>query len=62
MNLSGNLYRMLKPWGRKLVLYMAWLPLKDKIAYESEKLVLKYSPNWSGAGRNKASDQHSCML
>lgn len=43
-------YRMLKPDGRILVLYMAWLPLEDKIAGESEKLVLKYSPNWSGAG------------
>ena len=29
---------------------MAWLPYEDKIAGESEKLVLKYSPNWSGAG------------
>ncbi len=29
---------------------MAWLPFEDKIAGASEKLVLKYSPNWSGAG------------
>ena len=28
---------------------MAWLLFEDKIAGESEKLVLKYSPNWSGA-------------
>lgn len=46
----SNLYRMLKPHGRILVLYMAWLPYEDKIAGESERLVLKYSPNWSGAG------------
>ncbi len=45
-----ELYRMLKPDGRILVLYMAWLPFEDMIAGESEKLVLKYSPGWSGAG------------
>lgn len=45
-----DLYRMLKPDGRILVLSMEWLPFEDKIAGESEKLVLKYSPNWSGAG------------
>lgn len=44
-----NLARMLKPDGRLLILYMAWLPFKDKIAEASEELVLKYSPNWSGA-------------
>ena len=43
-------FHMLKPEGRLLVLYMAWLPFEDKIAGASEKLVLKYSPKWSGAG------------
>ncbi|MCM1387410.1 MAG: class I SAM-dependent methyltransferase [Bacillus sp. (in: Bacteria)] len=45
-----KLHRMLKKEGSILVLYMAWLPFEDKIAGESEKLVLKYNPNWSGAG------------
>lgn len=45
-----NLYRMLKPGGRILVLYMAWLPFEDKIAGESENLVLKYNPKWNGSG------------
>lgn len=45
-----KLYDMLKPQGRILVLYMAWLPLKDAIAGASESLVLKYSPQWSGRG------------
>lgn len=45
-----KLYHMLKPGGSILVLYMAWLPFEDKIAGASENLVLKYSPNWSGAG------------
>lgn len=44
-----KLWHMLKPGGSILVLYMAWLPFEDKIAAESEKLVLKYSPDWSGA-------------
>ena len=43
-------FRMLKPDGRILILYMAWLPFEDEIAKASEKLVLKYSPLWSGAG------------
>ena len=46
-------HRMLKEGGRILVLYMAWLPFEDPIAGESEKLVLKYSPNWSCAGENR---------
>lgn len=29
---------------------MAWLPSEDKIAGASENLVLKYNPDWSGAG------------
>ncbi len=48
--LMPNLYRMLKPGGSLLVLYMSWLPFEDKIAEASEKLVLKYNPDWSGAG------------
>ena len=43
-------HKLLKPNGNILILYMAWLPFEDIIASESEKLVLKYSPNWSGAG------------
>lgn len=45
-----KLFQMLKPGGRLLVLYMAWLPFEDEIARASEELVLKYSPDWSGAG------------
>lgn len=45
-----KLFRMLKPDGRLLVLYMAWLPFEDEIAGASEQLVLKYNPQWSGAG------------
>lgn len=44
-----KLCQMLKPGGKLLVLYMAWLPYEDYIAGKSEELVLKYSPVWSGA-------------
>ena len=45
-----KLAELLKPGGKLLILYMAWLPSEDLIAKESEKLILKYSPDWSGAG------------
>lgn len=45
-----ELARMLKSDGRLVILYMAWLPEEDEIAGESEKTILKYSPDWSGAG------------
>lgn len=45
-----KLARLLRPDGKLVILYMAWLPSEDRIAGESEKLILKYSPTWSGAG------------
>ncbi|MBO4897892.1 MAG: methyltransferase domain-containing protein [Clostridia bacterium] len=48
--LLPEILKVLKPGGRLLVLYMAWLSFEDKIAGESEKLVLKYNPKWTGAG------------
>ena len=42
--------RMLKPGGSLVFLCMAWLPYEDRIAKASEELVLKYNPNWNGAG------------
>ena len=48
--LEPKLFRMLKPGGSLLVLYMSWLPFEDEIAGASEALVLKYNPEWSGGG------------
>ena len=48
--LMPKLAMLLKPAGKMLILYMAWLPFEDEIAGRSEALVLKYSPDWSGAG------------
>lgn len=45
-----HFHRMLCEGGRVAVLYMAWLPFEDDIAGASERLVLKYNPQWSGAG------------
>lgn len=45
-----KLAKLLKPNGRLLIAYMAWLPFEDAIAGASENLVLQYSPHWSGAG------------
>lgn len=42
--------KMLKPGGKFLILYMAWLPYEDRIAGESERIILNYNPNWIGAG------------
>lgn len=44
---------LLKPEGKLLILYMAWLPFEDAIAGASEDIVLKYSPKWSGAGETR---------
>lgn len=48
--LMPALSRVLKDNGKFLILYMEWLPFDDAIAGASEKLVLKYNPQWSGAG------------
>lgn len=48
-----KLAQLLKPEGKLLILYMAWLPYEDKIAGASEELVLKYNPEWSGAGETR---------
>ncbi|MBQ4178086.1 MAG: class I SAM-dependent methyltransferase [Lachnospiraceae bacterium] len=48
-----KLAELLKPEGKLLILYMAWLPFEDRIAGKSEELVLKYSPRWTGAGETR---------
>ncbi|SHM23715.1 class I SAM-dependent methyltransferase [Ruminococcus flavefaciens] len=43
-----KLAKLLKKGGRLVILFMAWLPDEDKIAWDSESLVLKYNPKWTG--------------
>ncbi len=45
--------RILKKDGKLVILFMAWLPYEDELAGKSEKLVLKYSPTWSGGRETK---------
>ena len=48
-----KLSRLLKHDGKLLILYMAWLPFEDPVACRSEELVVKYSPEWTGAGETR---------
>lgn len=45
--------KILKPGGKLAILTMMELPLEDPIADASEKLILKYNPDWSGAGEKR---------
>lgn len=48
-----NIARMLRPNGVMLILYMGWQSFEDRIAGESEKMILQYNPNWTGSGDYK---------
>lgn len=51
--LAPKISKMLKKSGKFVVLYMAWLPYEDEIAGQSEDLVLKYNPQWTGCGEKR---------
>ena len=51
--LAPKLSKILKSGGKFLILYMAWLPFEDEIAGKSEEIILKYNPNWTGAGETR---------
>lgn len=48
--LAPKLSQFLKPGGKLVILYMAWLPFEDEVAGASEDLILKYHPKWTGCG------------
>lgn len=48
-----NIARMLKPGGELAILFMAWLPDESQIAKQSEALVLKYNPSWTGGNMKR---------
>lgn len=50
---APKLAELLRPGGKLLVLYMAWLPYEDAIAGASEQLILKYNPLWTGGGETQ---------
>lgn len=51
--LAPKLSNILKQGGKFLILYMAWLPFEDVIAGKSEDIILKYNPEWTGAGETR---------
>ena len=53
--LMPEIKRLLKKDGRIVFIWMAWLPYESKIAEETEKLILKYNPKWTG-GELKRTD------
>lgn len=44
-----KIHAMIKDNGHFCILFMEWLPEESEIAAASERLVLKYNPEWSGA-------------
>lgn len=42
--------KMLRPGGRFGIFFMAWLPEESDIVRQSEALVLKFNPGWTGRG------------
>jgi len=51
--LLPELKRLLKKDGKIVIVFMPWLPFESKIAEETEKLVLKYNPKWTGGGQKR---------
>jgi ubiquinone/menaquinone biosynthesis C-methylase UbiE len=49
--------RLLKADGKLVVIRMAWLPYEDKTAEETERIVLKYNPRWTGFGYKRIGNQ-----
>ena len=42
--------RILKPNGKFIITWFCWLPYESKLAKASEDLILKFNPDWGGAG------------
>ena len=43
------IHRVLKDGGHFCIMFMDWIPDKSDIAKQSENLVLRYNPSWTGA-------------
>ncbi len=48
-----KIHNVLKDDGCFAILFMVWLPNESEIAKNSEELVLKYNPDWTGAGAKR---------
>ena len=47
---APELARVMRPGAKLIILFFAWLPGESEIAAASERLVLKYNPQWTGHG------------
>ena len=45
-------YRLLRRNGSLIICHVDWLPLPKTVVEATEKLILKYNPNWQFAGGN----------
>lgn len=45
-----QLARVMKKGARLILMFVSWLPHESDIAAASERLVLKYNPQWTGGG------------
>ena len=62
--IGAKLHSLLKDDGHFCKLSMIWLPDESEIATNSEKLVLKYNPYWTGAGFKRSGfdvDNFDCL-
>jgi SAM-dependent methyltransferase len=41
--------RLLAPGGRLMTCHLGWLPRQDRLAKQTEDLILRHNPGWSGA-------------
>lgn len=53
LKLMNEINRILKPGGKFFLTWFCWLPFESIIAKNSEELILKYNPDWKGAGFSK---------
>jgi SAM-dependent methyltransferase len=42
--------RLLRPGGRFVTCHLCWMPTVDETTRKTEAIVLKYNPQWTGAG------------
>ncbi len=49
----SKIHEILNKSGHFCILFMAWLPDESDIAAQSEKLILKYNPSWTGNGMKR---------
>ena len=50
--------RLLKTNGKMVVIWMTWLPYESIIAGETEKLILKFNPQWTGGGYKRSQNDN----